>query len=190
MVVIQLATRALVNSTAMKSISLWRSSARNRDAQRNGSEPLDAHSNSVCSCAGRMAAARWVVIGRLLKRRHSPNHRYLGDPRRYCYLGDTGRRRALPSPASAFGAPNSNRGKQLNSSENSLRNERDKLLAKARLWRNFFAAASAAVAVQVVFMLGSPGALVMTGVLIIPLLIGLALTQRRLKHIQADSAES
>lgn len=78
----------------------------------------------------------------------------------------------------------------MNSSENSLRNERDKLLAKARLWRNFFAAASAAVAVQVVFMLGSPGALVMTGVLIIPLLIGLALSQRRLKRIQADSAES
>ena len=73
---------------------------------------------------------------------------------------------------------------------NSPRSGHDSLVATARLWRNIFAAAAAAMAAQVVFILGSPGALVATGVVVILLLAGLALTHWRLQRVLRGSVES
>lgn len=70
------------------------------------------------------------------------------------------------------------------------RSKRDSSVAKARLWRNIFAATAAAMTAQLVFILDRPSVLVVTGVIILLLVVGLVLTQSRLRRILADSVES
>lgn len=70
------------------------------------------------------------------------------------------------------------------------RSKHESLVARARLWRNIFAAVAAAMAAQLVFMLNSPGALVLTGILIILLLGGLAVAQWRLQRVLRGSVDA
>ncbi len=70
------------------------------------------------------------------------------------------------------------------------RSKHDSPVAKARLWRNIFAATAAAMTVQLVFILDRPSVLVVTSALILLLVVGLVLPQSRLRRILADSVES
>ena len=73
--------------------------------------------------------------------------------------------------------------------ENSQR-EPDPSAARARLWRNIFAAAAAAMIAQLVFNLGRPGALFVSGIVILVLLAGLVVTQLQLQRILRRSVGS
>ncbi len=77
----------------------------------------------------------------------------------------------------------------MNHTENA-RTKHDSSVAKARLWRNIFAATAAAMTARLVFILDRPSVLVVTSVIILLLVVGLVLTQSRLRRILADSVES
>ncbi|MBC7762999.1 MAG: hypothetical protein H7201_14650 [Candidatus Saccharibacteria bacterium] len=77
----------------------------------------------------------------------------------------------------------------MNQAEKS-QSKHDSSVARARLWRNIFAAAAAAMVAQLVFNLGRPNVLVAMGVIILLLVGGLVLTQLRLRRTLAGSGDS
>lgn len=78
----------------------------------------------------------------------------------------------------------------MNPMEDSSQGKHGSLAAKARLWRNIFAAATAGMSAQLVFNLERPGVLIASGFIILLLLLGLVLAQRRLRRVLSTSGGS